>query len=126
MSAAFITSDLLATAGVTHAFFTREGGVSAGLYASLNGGRGSRDEPQAVAENLALMEQALGVAQGHLLIPYLTHSPDCLVVSAPFEGERPKCDALVTRTRGLAIGVTGADCADRPSPPSHEPGGPLI
>jgi YfiH family protein len=110
MSAQSITCDLLASAGVAHGFFTRQGGVSSGVYASLNGGRGSRDEPAAVTRNLALMAEAIGVAPQKLLVPYLTHSPDCLIVDAPFGDDRPRCDALVTRTRGLALGVTGADC----------------
>lgn len=110
MKAQFITSELLQADGVAHGFFTRQGGVSQGLYASLNGGRGSRDEPQAVGENLGRMADALGVLRGHLCIPYLTHSPDCIIVQDAFGEERPHCDALVTKTRGLAIGVTGADC----------------
>lgn len=110
MSAQRIQCELLAGANVAHGFFTRQGGVSSGVYASLNGGRGSRDEPAAVAQNLKLMAEALGVAPDHLLVPYLTHSPDCVIVDAPFGADRPRCDALVTRTRGLALGVTGADC----------------
>lgn len=110
MSASFITCDLLAGEGVAHGFFTRQGGVSTGVYESLNGGRGSRDEPAAVAENLARMADALGVRRGCLLVPYLVHSPDCMIVDAPFGDNRPRCDALVTATRGLALGVTGADC----------------
>jgi len=110
MSATRLECDLLAEVGVSHGFFTRQGGVSTGVYASLNGGRGSRDEPGAVAQNLGLMAQVLGVAPDHLLVPYLVHSPDCLIVDAPFGADRPRCDALVTTTRGLALGVTGADC----------------
>ncbi|WP_374306015.1 peptidoglycan editing factor PgeF [Methylocella sp.] len=95
--------------GIAHAFFTREGGVSDGVYASLNGGVGSRDAPEAVAENRLRMAAALGVAPDALLIPYQTHSPDAVIVTGPF-AERPRCDALVTATPGLAVGVTGADC----------------
>lgn len=97
--------------GVSHGFFTREGGVSAGVYATLNGGVGSRDEPAAVAENRARMAQTIGVAASHLLVPFQIHSPDALIVDSPWaDGERPRCDGLVTATRGLALGVTGADC----------------
>lgn len=110
MSLPVIQSDLLQSDGLSHAFFTREGGVSQGVYASLNGGRGSRDNPEHVAENLGRMADQLGVAQDHFLLPYLVHSPDCLFVDAPFGAERPRCDALVTKTRGIALGVTGADC----------------
>ena len=105
-----LQAELLAGDGVRHAFFTRRGGVSKGVYASLNGGTGSRDDADHVAQNRARMAQALGVSPERFLVPYLVHSPDCVIVDAPFPGERPKCDALVTRTRGLALGVTGADC----------------
>ncbi len=90
-----------------HAFFTREGGVSTGVYASFNGGVGSRDAPEAVAENRRRMAAHIGAAT--LLVPYQVHSPTCLAVAEPWD-ERPRADALATATPGLAIGVTGADC----------------
>jgi YfiH family protein len=97
--------------GVAHAFFTRGGGVSQGVYATLNGGVGSKDDPAAVAENRNRMARALGVAPGNFLVPYQIHSAEAQAISAPWpEGERPRCDGLVTATRGLALGVTGADC----------------
>ena len=110
MSLPVIQSNLLQAVGIAHAFFTRQGGMSGGVYASLNGGRGSRDNQDHVAENLGRMADQLGVERSHFLLPYLVHSPDCMIVDAPFGPERPRCDALVTRTRGLALGVTGADC----------------
>jgi polyphenol oxidase len=93
-----------------HGFFTREGGVSTGLYAALNAGPGSSDEPENVAENRARIAAHLGVDATHLLSPYQFHSADVVVVDAPFSGERPRADAIVTATRGLAIGVVTADC----------------
>ena len=96
-----------ALAPFRHAFFTRQGGVSTGVYASFNGGVGSRDAPEAVAENRRRMAAHLGAAT--LLVPYQIHSPTCLAVSEPWD-ERPRADALATATPGLAIGVTGADC----------------
>ena len=96
-----------ALAGVRHAFFTREGGVSDGVYASLNGGVGSKDAPEVVAENRRRMAAHLGVET--LLVPYQIHSPLCLAVTEPWT-ERPRCDAQATALRGVALGVTGADC----------------
>lgn len=97
--------------GVAHGFFTRQGGVSSGIYASLNGGTGSRDDRAAVLENRRRMAVTLGIAPGHLLIPYLVHSADAVVVDAPFDdAARPRCDGIATRAPGLALGVTGADC----------------
>jgi YfiH family protein len=85
--------------------------VSQGVYATLNGGVGSRDAVADVAENRARMARALGVAPEHFLVPYQIHSAEALTVSAPWaEGARPHCDGLVTATPGLGLGVTGADC----------------
>ena len=98
-------------AGIRHGFFTRSGGVSQGVYASLNGGLGSNDAPDNVAENRARMAAALGVPVGHLLTAYQIHSPDVAVVDKPWTKEnRPRADAIVTRTPRLAIGVSTADC----------------
>ncbi|MBM3607581.1 MAG: peptidoglycan editing factor PgeF [Alphaproteobacteria bacterium] len=106
-----IQAQALACKGVSHAFFTRDGGVSTGLYASLNGGVGSNDDPLSVRENRARMAQSLGAEPARFLVPYQIHSPDVLAVDAPWPQEqRPRCDGLVTATRGLALGVTGADC----------------
>ncbi|VFU07572.1 peptidoglycan editing factor PgeF [Methylocella tundrae] len=100
---------VLQIAGVSHGFFTRRGGVSSGVYASLNGGVGSRDAPETVAENRRRMAAVLRVDAERLIVPYQVHSPDVLVISGPVEG-RPHCDGLVTSTPGVALGVTGADC----------------
>lgn len=106
-----ITSPVLDAPGIVHAFFTRQGGASAGVYATLNGGVGSRDAPAAVAENRRRMATHLGVDPAHLLIPFQIHSADALAVTAPWAAQaRPRVDALVTNTAGLALGVTGADC----------------
>ena len=111
MSAPFLSAGTLRTPGVSHGFFTRHGGVSAGVYASLNGGVGSRDAPEAVAENCARIAAALGVAPQRLAIPYQVHSPDAVAVAAHWAPDaRPRCDGIVTATPGLALGVTGADC----------------
>lgn len=98
-------------ARIRHAFFTRGGGVSDGVYASLNGGVGSSDAPDKVEENRARMASALGVAPERLLTPYQIHSPDVVIAEEPWTPEtRPRADAVVTRTPGLAIGVSTADC----------------
>src|SRR3954467_1528005 len=102
---------LAALGGIRHAFFTRDGGVSDGIYASLNGGPGSEDTPANVAENRARMASTLGVRPDCFLTAYQIHSPDGGPVERPWRAhERPRADAIVTRTPGLAIGVTTADC----------------
>jgi YfiH family protein len=102
---------LSAIPGLHHAFFTRDGGVSDGIYGSLNGGIGSNDDANHVAENRRRMAEQMGVTPQHFLTLFQIHSPDVAVASTPWEGAaRPRADAIVTRTEGLAIGVTTADC----------------
>jgi purine-nucleoside/S-methyl-5'-thioadenosine phosphorylase / adenosine deaminase len=101
----------LTLTGIRHAFFTRAGGVSSGLYASLNGGVGSQDDAGNVVENRARMAAALGVEPRRLLTASQSHSPNVVVAEAPWTTEnRPQADGIVTRMRALAIGVTTADC----------------
>ena len=96
---------------IRHAFFTRTGGVSEGVYTSLNGGVGSNDAPDKVAENRARMAVALGVTPDRLLTAYQIHSPDVVIAEVPWSHDnRPRADAIVTRTPALAIGVSTADC----------------
>jgi YfiH family protein len=104
-----LKAGLLDKPGLAHGFFTRHGGVSAGVYASLNGGVGSRDDPQAVAENRRRMAACLRIDPPNLLVPYQTHSAEAVIVTKAFS-ERPRCDALITAQPGLGLGVTGADC----------------
>src|SRR5262249_39938492 len=97
--------------GVRHAFFSREGGVSGGLYESLNGGQGSGDDATHVRQNRARMAAALGGAPDPFITAYQIHSPDVVVAEEPWTHEtRPRADAIVTRVPGLAIGVSTADC----------------
>jgi|SRR5262245_22725043 len=104
-------ASLAALAGLRHGFFTRDGGVSGGVYRSLNGGPGSDDAPGNVAENRARMAAALGVRPQCFLTAYQVHSPDVVTIEKPWPpNDRPRADAIVTRTPGLAIGVTTADC----------------
>jgi polyphenol oxidase len=100
----------LALPGLRHGFFTRGGGVSSGIYSSLNAGPGSNDMPELVAENRGRIAGHLGVASSNLLSPYQFHSSEVVIADGPFYGERPRADAIVTAKKGLAIGVVTADC----------------
>jgi YfiH family protein len=107
----FIQAPALSSlSNIRHAFFTREGGVSEGIYASLNGGVGSSDDPEKVQENRRRMAEALSVAPDALISIYQVHSPDAVIVEGPWTTERPKADAMVTSVPGLALGITTADC----------------
>ena len=107
-----ITAQCLALPGIRHGFFTREGGVSRGIYASLNCGLGSGDDPALVAENRARVAASLGVTSPQLVTLYQVHGRDVITASEPWTRDAaPKADAIVTSTPGLAIGAMAADCA---------------
>lgn len=103
------SAELGAASGIAHAFFTRSGGVSTGIYRGLNAGIGSDDEGEAVAENRRRAASFLAGADD-IVTPWQIHSPQVVAVDAPFGSSRPKADAVVTATPGLAIGVVTADC----------------
>jgi polyphenol oxidase len=106
-----ITSEWLIMPGIRHAFFTRAGGISQGVYASLNGGVGSKDSAEAVAENRARMAFAIGIEPDRFLVPYQVHSCEAVIAEAPWAPHsRPRADAIVSATPGLGLAVTGADC----------------
>ena len=106
-----IAARALELPGIAHAFFTRDGGVSTGIYAGLNTGTGSKDSRQAVLENRRRAAAHLGVGPDRLATPFQVHGTDALVIEEAWApGEGPKADALVTATPGLAIGVGSADC----------------
>src|SRR4051812_13083205 len=105
------SSLLSAIPGLRHAFFSREGGVSGGIYESLNAGLGSMDDASNIAENRRRMAVQLGVQPQRLLTAFQIHSPDVAVATGAWDtASRPRADALVTSTGNLAIGVTAADC----------------
>jgi purine-nucleoside/S-methyl-5'-thioadenosine phosphorylase / adenosine deaminase len=93
-----------------HGFFTRKGGVSSGVYTGLNCGPGSSDQSDAVLANRTLVAEAIGLPESHLASLHQVHSPDVLVVDGPVNTPRPKCDAMVSNTKGVALGILTADC----------------
>lgn len=97
---------------VRHAFFTRIGGVSTGLYATLNTSFGSRDDPENVARNRAIALEMMNLPPGALVTGYQEHGTRVATADAPWaHDEAPRADGLVTRTRRIALGVLTADCA---------------
>jgi YfiH family protein len=109
--AMFCASTLENCDGIRHGFFTRQGGVSRGIYSSLNCGLGSGDDAENVRQNRALVAETLGVLPDRLLTLYQVHSAMALIVDKPWSGDAAKADALITRTPGLALGALTADCA---------------
>ncbi|HVH82511.1 MAG TPA: polyphenol oxidase family protein, partial [Stellaceae bacterium] len=108
-----ITLDIFKGCGsVRHGFFTREGGVSEGIFASLNCGFGSADNPDNVSRNRAIAMEQLGLAEDRLVTCYQIHSADVLTVETPWRREEsPRADGMVTSRPGIALGVLAADCA---------------
>ncbi len=108
----FMEAANLKAGGVAHGFFLRTGGVSEGIFASLNCGRGSGDERAKIEENRRRAAAALGVSPERLIGPHQRHSPKAVVAHAPWSAaEAPHADAVVTATPGLAVSVLTADCA---------------
>ena len=107
MTLEILTSDSLAP--LRHGFFTRRGGASSGVFAGLNCGSGSSDQSEAVAINRARAATALGVDPASLVAMHQVHSADVVPVTGPL-ADKPRADALVTATPGLALSVLTADC----------------
>jgi len=112
MSAQFVEAPELARlAGIRHAFFTRRGGASEGIYASLNCGPGSADDAAAVQENRVRAAAAIGVAEPHLTTAWQVHGREVLALKEPIaQANRPKVDGFVTDRPGIGLGILAADC----------------
>lgn len=105
----FLTSPNLSD--IQHGFFTRNGGVSKGIYASLNCGWGSGDDAAHVSENRQRVAEHLGTSSSHLLSLYQIHSDKVITVDKPWAPEsKPQADAMVSITPGIALGILTADC----------------
>jgi purine-nucleoside/S-methyl-5'-thioadenosine phosphorylase / adenosine deaminase len=106
-----LVSSVFESAEISHGFFTRQGGVSHGVYGSLNCGPGSKDRSEDVSENRARAMQALGIKPNKLRTIYQIHSADVIVIHDEREmPDKPKADAMVTNVPGVALGILTADC----------------
>lgn len=106
-----LQSALLAHSRLRHGFFTREGGVSGGIYASLNCGAGSGDDPRHVTENRRRVAERLAGGAVPLCSLYQVHGPAVVHVTAPWDAAgRPQADAMVTDRPGIILGILTADC----------------
>ena len=93
-----------------HGFFTRLGGISTDNYHSLNCGAGSRDNAESVRENRRRVAAHFGVSQ--LVSPYQCHGTDAIFIDEQYQfSNRPQADGMVTRLKGVGLGVLSADCA---------------
>src|SRR5258705_3235532 len=106
-----LKSPNLSVPRLAHGFFGRRGGVSKGIYESLNCGPGSKDSRDDVMENRARATAALS-PDATLVTLYQVHSAEAVTVTAPWESpENPKADAMATDRPGIALGILTADCA---------------
>ncbi|WP_300396051.1 peptidoglycan editing factor PgeF [Henriciella sp.] len=97
--------------GIRHGFFGRQGGVSDGIYESLNVGPGSGDRPKAVTRNRALMAEAVGASgPENLLSCHQVHSDRAILATMPWGDDRPQADGMVTDLPGIALCILTADC----------------
>lgn len=108
MTLEILTSDMLSP--VRHGFFSRRGGASSGIFAGLNCGYGSSDQTEAVTINRERVAEAMEVAPDAMVGVHQVHSPTVLTVDSPINGDKPKADAVVTATPGLALTILTADC----------------
>lgn len=99
-----------ASKGIAHGFYTRQGGVSAGIYDSLNAGQGSKDEPGLVLENRTRIARDLGIAPTHMAGCYQIHSAKVITINEPQSGKRPEADGLVSNVSGMGLAILTADC----------------
>ncbi len=105
-------AELTSSPNIKHGFFTREGGVSEGIYSSLNCGLGSKDIPEKVVENRSRVKAELGISDGELLINYQVHSATAIKVTEAWKPENaPEADGMATNIPGIALGILTADCA---------------
>ncbi|MDU9003124.1 peptidoglycan editing factor PgeF [Sedimentitalea todarodis] len=107
MTLEILTADSLSP--LQHGFFTRRGGASSGVFTGLNCGTGSSDQADVVAINRARVADAIGVAPDALVGVHQVHSADVVEVNAPLR-EKPRADAMVTTTPGIALSILTADC----------------
>lgn len=109
MTLEIITSDALLP--LRHGFFTRRGGASSGIFSGLNCGPGSSDQSDSVRLNRSRVSAAMAVDSGALVTVHQVHSADVATINAPMaDTDRPRADAVVTATPGLALAILTADC----------------
>ena len=108
MTLDIITSATLAP--IRHGFFSRRGGASSGVFHGLNCGTGSSDQSEMVRINRARVAAAMEVADDKLATVHQIHSTEVATLTDGLPDPRPRADAMVTATPGLALGVLTADC----------------
>ena len=106
----FYSKKFLKFYNLKHCFFSRKGGFSRGLYKGLNCGRGSKDKKKNIIMNLKKVAKKMNVKNNHLILMYQTHSNKVIEIKKNNYKKKIRADAMVTKMRGIALGVVTADC----------------
>jgi YfiH family protein len=96
--------------GIKHCFFSKKGGFSKGLYKSLNCGKGSKDNKKNILKNLNYISQKMLIKKDNLILMNQTHSTKVIEIKKSNYKKMINADAMVTKVKGLALGVVTADC----------------
>ena len=95
---------------VSHCFFSRKGGVSKGIYNSLNCGLGSKDKKKNILKNLDLVSNKIKVKRKNLILMYQTHSNKVTIINDKNKNvKRFYSDAIITKIKKFALGVVTAE-----------------
>jgi len=108
-----VSKKLKKFSNIKHGFFNRKGGVSSGIYKSLNCGIGSHDKKKNVLTNLKIVSKKIGCQQKKLVLLHQTHSNKFSFIDKnyKFNKNRIKADALITNVKNVPISILTADCA---------------
>jgi hypothetical protein len=106
----FYSKNLKKFKNIKHCFFSRKKGYSKGIYKSLNCGKGSKDDKKNINKNLTYVSNKMGISKNKLILMHQTHSSKVEEIKKNNYKTIVKADAMVTRMRGIALGVVTADC----------------
>ena len=95
---------------IKHCFFSRKNGFSKGIYESLNCGKGSKDNKKNIKKNLNFVAKKMNVKKNRLILMNQTHSNKVIELTKSNYKKKIRADAIVTKMKGIAIGVLTADC----------------
>ena len=106
----FYSKNLKKIKKINHCFFSRKNGFSKGIYKSLNCGRGSKDNKKNINKNLIFVSDKMGVTKNKLILMHQTHSNKVIEIKKDNYKKKIKADAIITKMKGIALGVMTADC----------------
>ena len=106
----FYSKKLKKFKNINHCFFSKKGVFSKGIYKSLNCGRGSQDSKKKIQKNLLYVSNKMFINKKKLILMHQTHSNKVIEIKQKKLSQKIISDAMITKVRGLALGVVTADC----------------